>query len=40
MNMNHNIKIAESSLRITFGKENTIQDVEYLIYCLNDILNS
>ncbi len=39
MNMTHDVRIAESSLRITFGKENTIQDVEYLIYCLNDILN-
>ncbi len=38
MNISHNVKIAESSLRITFGKENTMQDVEYLIYCLNEIL--
>lgn len=38
MNMTHNLKIAESSLRVTFGKENTMDEVEYLIYSLNDIM--
>lgn len=38
MNMTHNVKIAESSLRVTFGKENTVEDVERLVYALSDIL--
>lgn len=38
MNMSHNVGIAESSLRVTFGKENTMEDVKYLLYALNDIL--
>lgn len=38
MNMYHNVKIAESSLRITFGKENTVRDVEELIRALHEIL--
>lgn len=38
MNMTHNVKIAESSLRVTFGRENTLEEVQYLIYSLNDIL--
>ncbi|MCI8291343.1 MAG: cysteine desulfurase [Clostridia bacterium] len=38
MNMSHNVGIAESSLRVTFGKENTMDDVKYLLYALNDIL--
>ncbi len=38
MNMTHNVKIAEGSLRVTFGKENTIEDVERLVYALSDIL--
>lgn len=38
MNMTHNVGIAESSLRVTFGKENTIEDVKFLMYSLNDIL--
>ncbi len=37
MNMSHNIRIAESSLRVTFGRENTMQDVERLLYALKDI---
>ena len=40
MNMTHNVKIAESSLRVTFGRENTMQDVEKLIYSLNEIINN
>lgn len=40
MNMTHNVKIAESSLRVTFGRENTLDEVQYLIYSLNDILKS
>lgn len=39
MNMTHNVRIAESSLRVTFGKENTMEDVKYLVFALNDILN-
>ena len=39
MNMTHNVRIAESSLRVTFGKENTMKDVEYLVYSLTDILS-
>ncbi len=39
MNMTHNVRIAESSLRVTFGKDNTIEDVKQLLYALNDILN-
>lgn len=39
MNMTNNVRIAESSLRVTFGKENTVQDVEYLLQSLNDIIN-
>ena len=31
--------IAKSALRITFGEENTIEDVEYLIQCINKIIN-
>ncbi len=38
MNMTHNVKIAEGSLRVTFGKENTVEDVERLVYVLSDIL--
>lgn len=38
MNMTHNVKITESSLRVTFGRENTLEEVQYLIYSLNDIL--
>ena len=38
MNMTHNVKIAEGSLRVTFGKENTVEDVERLVYALSDIL--
>ncbi len=38
MNMTHNVRIAESSLRVTFGKENTTEDVERLIYALTEIL--
>lgn len=38
MNMTYNVKIAESSLRVTFGRENTLEEVQYLIYSLNDIL--
>lgn len=38
MNMTHNVKIAESSLRVTFGRENTLDEVQYLIYSLNEIL--
>ena len=38
MNMTHKVKIAESSLRVTFGRENTLEEVQYLIYSLNDIL--
>lgn len=38
MKMTNNIRIAESSLRFTFGAENTIQDVEYLLQALNDII--
>lgn len=38
MNMTHDVRIAESSLRVTFGKENTIQDVEQLVYALTDII--
>lgn len=38
MNMTHNVKIAESSLRVTFGRENTLEEVQYLIYSLNEIL--
>lgn len=38
MNMTHNVKIAEGSLRVTFGKENTVEDVEGLVYALSDIL--
>ena len=36
--MTHNVRIAESSLRVTFGKENTTEDVERLIYALTEIL--
>ena len=38
MNMTHNVRSAESSLRVTFGKENTAEDVEQLVYALTDIL--
>lgn len=38
MNMTHNVRIAESSLRVTLGKENTAEDVEQLVYALTDIL--
>ena len=38
MNMTHNVKIAEGSLRVTFGKENTVEDVGRLVYALSDIL--
>ena len=38
MNMTHNVRIAESSLRVTFGKENTAEDIEQLVYALTDIL--
>ena len=38
MNMTHNVKIAEGSLRVTFGKENTVEDVERLVYALSEIL--
>ena len=38
MNMTHNVKIAEGSLRVTFGKENTVEDVERVVYALSDIL--
>lgn len=38
MSMTHNVKIAEGSLRVTFGKENTVEDVERLVYALSDIL--
>ena len=31
-------KLAQSSLRITFGRENTIQDVDYLVECLEKIV--
>ena len=37
MNMYHNVRIAESSLRVTFGKENTMQDVDNLIMALKEI---
>ena len=37
MNMYHNVRIAESSLRVTFGKENTVQDVDNLIMALKEI---
>lgn len=37
MNMTHNVKIAEGSLRVTFGKENTVEDVERLVYALSEI---
>lgn len=40
MNMTHNVQIAESSLRVTFGRENTLDEVQYLIYSLNEILNN
>ena len=30
---------ANSTLRITFGEENTKEDVDYLVDCLDDILN-
>lgn len=39
MNMTHNVRIAESSLRITFGRENNMKDVEYLLYALSDIFS-
>ena len=38
MNMYHNVKIAESSLRVTFGKENRIEDVERVVKALYDII--
>ena len=38
MSMYHNTKIAESSLRVTFGKENTVQDVERLVKTLYEIM--
>lgn len=38
MNMSHNVGIAESSLRVTFGKDNTIDDVGKLIVALSDIV--
>ena len=31
--------IARSSLRVTFGKENTIEDVDYLVDNLIEIVN-
>ncbi len=31
--------IAESSLRITFGRENTVEDVRYLVDCISDIVD-
>jgi len=31
-------QLAQSSLRITFGRENTIQDVDYLVECLEKIV--
>ncbi|MBP3595983.1 MAG: cysteine desulfurase [Clostridia bacterium] len=33
-----NNKLARGSLRITFGKENTKEDVEYLVNCLIEII--
>lgn len=38
MNMTHNVRIAESSLRVTFGRENTIDDVKYLLESLKEII--
>ena len=38
MNMLHDTRIAESSLRITFGKENTIHDVDKLVKALLEIV--
>lgn len=38
MNMTHNVRIAEGSLRVTFGKENTIEDVKYLLQSLKEIM--
>lgn len=38
MSIYHDVRIAESSLRVTFGKENTIQDVEKLIQALIQIV--
>ena len=34
-----NSNLARGSLRITFGKENTIDDVKYLVDCLEDGVN-
>lgn len=39
MNMTHNVRIAEGSLRVTFGKDNTMEDVKQLIVALNEIIN-
>lgn len=30
--------IARSSLRVTFGRENTVEDVDYLVDCLGKIV--
>ena len=38
MNMYHDVRIAESSLRVTFGKENTVGDVEKLVKALAEIV--
>ena len=32
--------LAKSSLRITFGKNNSIEDVKYLVDCIEEIVNS
>lgn len=40
MSMYHNVRIAESSLRVTFGKENNVSDVERLVRGLNLILGN
>ena len=40
MKVYNDIRIAESSLRVTFGKENTLEDVQKLVYALNNILSS
>ena len=39
MKVYHDARIAESSLRVTFGKENTLEDVQKLIYVLKNSVN-
>lgn len=38
LNLEHNINIASSTLRVTFGKYNTIEDVKYLLDSLEEII--